>query len=256
VHLGGLGFTFKWNMGWMHDMLEYMSNDPVHRKHHQNLLTFVMLYAFHENFILPLSHDEVVHGKGSLRNKMPGDEWQKFANLRLLYGMMYGEPGKKLLFMGDEFGQGNEWSEDRALDWWVCQYEHHRRLREYVADLNKLYRSEPALFEKDFDPSGFEWIDFHDWEQSTLCYIRRARNPDDFVVFACNFTPVPRLDYRVGVPEGGYYRELLNSDSELYGGSNLGNSGGVPAVAEPWHGRPYSLRLTLPPLSVVILKKS
>ena len=255
VHLGGLGFTFKWNMGWMHDMLEYMSRDPVYRKHQHNLLTFVMLYAFHENFILPLSHDEVVHGKGSLRNKMPGDEWQKFANLRLLYGMMYGEPGKKLLFMGDEFGQGNEWSEARALDWWICQYEHHRKLRNYVAALNRLYCSEPALYERDFDPTGFEWIDFHDWEQSTLCYIRRAKNPDDYLVFACNFTPVPRMDYRIGVPESGYYRELLNSDSQLYGGSNLGNSGGVPAVAEPWHGRPYSLRLTLPPLAVVVLKR-
>jgi 1,4-alpha-glucan branching enzyme len=242
-------------MGWMHDMLEYMSKDPVYRKHQHNLLTFVMLYAFHENFILPLSHDEVVHGKGSLRNKMPGDEWQKFANLRLLFGMMYGEPGKKLLFMGSEFGQGNEWSEDRALDWWVCQFEHHRRLREYVADLNRLYCSQPALYERDFDPAGFEWIDFHDWEQSTLCYLRRANNPNDFVVVGCNFTPVPRMDYRVGVPEGGFYRELLNSDSELYGGSNLGNAGGVPAVAEPWHGRPYSLRLTLPPLAVVILKR-
>ncbi|MBI3935216.1 MAG: 1,4-alpha-glucan branching protein GlgB [Acidobacteria bacterium] len=256
VHLGGLGFTFKWNMGWMHDMLEYMSKDAIYRKHHHNLLTFVMLYAFHENFILPLSHDEVVHGKGSLRNKMPGDEWQKFANLRLLYGMMFGQPGKKLLFMGDEFGQGNEWNEKQALDWWVCQFEHHRRLREYVKDLNRLYRSQPALYELDFSPAGFEWIDFHDWELSTLCFLRRAKNPDDFIVFACNFTPVPRHDYRVGVPQGGYYRELLNSDSELYGGSNLGNVGGVPALAEPWHGRPYSLRLTLPPLSVVVLKRA
>ena len=255
VHLGGLGFTFKWNMGWMHDMLKYMSKDPIYRKHHHNLLTFVMLYAFHENFILPLSHDEVVHGKGSLRNKMPGDEWQKFASLRLLYGYMVGQPGKKLLFMGDEFGQGNEWNENQALDWWVCQFEHHRRLREFVKDLNRLYRSEPALYEKDYDPAGFEWIDFHDWEQSTVCFLRRGRNPDDFVVLACNFTPVPRRDYHVGVPEAGYYRELLNSDSELYGGSNLGNDGGVPAVPEPWHGRPYSLRLTLPPLAIVILKK-
>ena len=256
VHLGGLGFTYKWNLGWMHDMLEYMSKDPIYRKHQHNLLTFVMLYAFHENFILPLSHDEVVHGKGSLLNKMPGDEWQKFANLRLLYGMMFGQPGKKLLFMSDEFGQGREWTENQALEWWVCQFEHHHCLREYVRDLNRIYRSEPSLYEKDYDPSGFEWIDFHDWEQSTLCFLRRASNSDDFVVLAFNFTPVPRREYRIGVPDAGYYRELLNSDSAIYGGSNLGNAGGVSATEDPWHGRPYSLRLTLPPLAVLILKRT
>jgi 1,4-alpha-glucan branching enzyme len=256
THLGGLGFTFKWNMGWMHDILEYMSKDPLYRKHHQNLLTFVLLYAFHENFILPLSHDEVVHGKGSLRNKMPGDDWQRFANLRLLYGYMFGQPGKKLLFMGAEFGQGSEWNESQALDWWVLKYEPHQKLRRFVADLNQLYQSQPALHQVDFDPRGFEWIDFHDWEQSVVCFLRRAKNPDDFVVVACNFTPQPRKGYLVGVPEGGAYRELLNSDSEHYGGSNLGNSGGVEAQPWPCHGRPYSLRLTLPPLAVVILKRT
>jgi 1,4-alpha-glucan branching enzyme len=256
AHLGGLGFTFKWNMGWMHDILTYMGKDSLYRKHHHNLLTFVMLYAFHENFILPLSHDEVVHGKSSLRNKMPGDDWQRFANLRLLYGYMYGQPGKKLLFMGAEFGQGSEWNESKALDWWLLEYAPHQKLRRFVEDLNRLYGSQPALYEKDFEAAGFEWIDFHDWEQSIVCFLRRAQNPDDFVVIACNFTPQPRRGYLVGVPEGGYYRELLNSDSEHYGGSNLGNGGGVEAQPWPCHGRPYSLRLTLPPLAVVVLKKS
>jgi 1,4-alpha-glucan branching enzyme len=255
VHLGGLGFTFKWNMGWMHDMLTYMSQDPIHRKYHHNLLTFVMLYAFHENFVLPLSHDEVVHGKRSLRYKMPGDEWQQFANLRLLYSYMFGQPGKKLLFMGAEFGQGSEWNHDQALDWWVLHYEPHYKLRRFVQDLNGLYRSQPALYQVDFAPAGFEWIDFHDWEQSTVCFLRRSRDPNDFVVVACNFTPEPRQRYRVGVPESGFYRELLNSDSEHYGGSNLGNSGGVEAELIPWHGRPYSIAITLPPLAVVFFKK-
>ena len=255
VHLGGLGFMFKWNMGWMHDILEYMSQNPIYRKHHHNLLTFVMLYAFHENFILPLSHDEVVHGKGSLRNKMPGDEWQRFANLRLLYGYMYGQPGKKLLFMGGEFGQWNEWCHDESLHWHLLEHEPHRHLQRYVQDLNRFYRSQPAFYEMDFHHTGFEWIDFHDWEHSVVCFLRRAKNPEDFLVFACNFTPVPRHGYRIGVPEAGYYRELFNSDSAFYGGSNLGNGGGVLAEAQPCHGRPCSLRLTLPPLAVVVLKK-
>jgi 1,4-alpha-glucan branching enzyme len=256
AHLNGLGFTFKWNMGWMHDMLEYMGKDPIYRKYQHNLLTFVMLYAFHENFILPLSHDEVVHGKRSLLYKMPGDDWQRFANLRLLYGYMYGQPGKKLLFMGAEFGQSGEWSCDAALQWWLLQFDEHRSVRRYVQDLNRLYRSQPALYEIDFAPSGFEWIDFHDWEQSIVCFLRRAKDSDDFVVFACNFTPEPRRGYRVGVPAGGFYRELLNSDSAHYGGSNLGNGGGVEAELISWHGRPYSVALTLPPLAVVVLKRS
>jgi 1,4-alpha-glucan branching enzyme len=255
VHLGGLGFTFKWNMGWMHDLLTYMSHDPLYRKYHHNLLTFVMLYAFHENFVLPLSHDEVVHGKRSLQYKMPGEEWRRFANLRLLYAYMYGQPGKKLLFMGAEFGQGSEWNFDKALDWWVLHYELHYKLRRFVQDLNALYRSQPSLHQVDFDPAGFEWIDFHDWEQSTICFLRRATDPDDFVVVACNFTPASRSGYRVGVPESGFYKELLNSDSEYYGGSNLGNGGGVEAELIPWHGRPCSITITLPPLAVVIFKR-
>ena len=255
VHLGGLGFTFKWNMGWMHDMLQYMTTDPIYRKYHHNNLTFVLLYAFHENFVLPLSHDEVVHGKRSLLAKMPGYVPERFANLRLLYGYMYGQPGKKLLFMGGEFGQWNEWDFDHSLDWHLLQYEPHRKLLQYVRDLNRLYRSQPALYEVDFLQSGFEWIDFRDWEHSLVCFLRRAKNPADFLVFACNFTPVVRKGYRVGVPEPGYYRELMNSDSEFYGGDNLGNGGGVQADALPWHGRPYSLSLTLPPLSILVLKK-
>ena len=254
VYLGGLGFTFKWNMGWMHDMLEYMSKDPIHRKHHHNDLTFVLLYAFHENFVLPLSHDEVVHGKRSLLDKMPGEFPQRFANLRLLYGYMYGQPGKKMLFMGGEFGQWSEWDESRSLDWHLLQYEPHQRLRRYVQDLNRLYRSEPALYEVDFHHSGFEWVDFHDWEHSIACFLRRAKDPRDFLLFASNFTPVARTQYRVGVPEGGYYREILNSNSELYGGDNLGNGGGLMADPIPWHGRPCSLCLTIPPLSGVVLK--
>ncbi|MBI2816763.1 MAG: 1,4-alpha-glucan branching protein GlgB [Acidobacteria bacterium] len=255
VYLGGLGFSFKWNMGWMHDMLQYMEKDPIHRKYHHNNLTFVMLYAFHENFILPLSHDEVVHGKRALLSKMPGDYAQKFANLRLLYGYMYAQPGKKLLFMGGEFGQWNEWNADSGLDWNLLDFDSHSKLRRFVQDLNYLYRSQPALYEQDFNPSGFEWIDFHDWSSSLICFLRRARNPHDFVVFACNFTPVVRENYRVGVPEEGYYRELLNSNSEIYGGDNLGNGGGIMAESIPWHDRPYSVNLTLPPLSITVLKK-
>jgi 1,4-alpha-glucan branching enzyme len=255
VYLGGLGFSFKWNMGWMHDMLDYFEKDPIHRKYHHNNLTFVMLYAFHENFILPLSHDEVVHGKRALLSKMPGDYSEKFANLRLLYGYMYAQPGKKLLFMGDEFGQWNEWNFDKSLDWNLLDYDSHRQMRRFLQDLNWVYRSQPAMYEMDFNPAGFEWIDFHDWAASLICFLRRARDPHDFVVFACNFTPVARIDYRMGVPEEGYYRELLNSNSEIYGGNNIGNSGGVNAEQIPWHDRPYSVKLTLPPLSITVLKK-
>ncbi|MGQ9630017.1 MAG: 1,4-alpha-glucan branching protein GlgB [bacterium] len=254
TYLGGLGFGFKWNMGWMHDILEYMSKDPIHRKYHHNNLTFGLLYAFHENFILVLSHDEVVHGKASLLGKMPGDVWQKFANLRLLYGFMYGHPGKKHLFMGGEIGQWNEWNHDRSLDWHLLQYEPHKKLQKFLKDLNRLYRSEPALCEVDFSYEGFEWIDFHDTSSSVISFIRRGKNPDDFLVFVLNFTPVPRYEYRIGVPRPGFYRELLNSDSEVYWGSNIGNCGGVQADPLPWHWKPYSLNLTLPPLSALILK--
>ncbi len=254
TYLGGLGFSMKWNMGWMNDTLEYLVKDPVHRKYHHNNLTFSLLYAFSENFILPLSHDEVVHGKRSLLDKMPGDAWQKFANLRALYGFMYGHPGKKLLFMGGEIGQWTEWDCDRSLDWNLLEFEPHRALQRYVKDLNRIYRSEPSLYELDSEYKGFEWIDLHDVEGSTLSFLRRAKRQDDFTVFVCNFTPVPRSDYRIGVPEPGFYREMLNSDSSHYGGSNMGNAGGIDADNIRKHGRPYSIKLTLPPLSVLIFK--
>ncbi len=255
THLGGLGFGFKWNMGWMHDLLDYMSRDPVHRKYHHNQLTFGLLYAWHENFILPLSHDEVVHGKGSLHQKMPGDDWQKFANLRCFYAFMYGHPGKKLLFMGGEFGQTREWNHDQSLDWHLLEMgPYHRGLQRLVQDLNRLYRSEPALHQVDFDPAGFQWIDCGDWEQSVVSFVRRAKGPADFVLFVCNFTPVPRHGYRIGVPAAGYYREVLNTDAQAYGGSNVGNAGGAWAEPLPWQGQPHSLVLTLPPLATLILK--
>jgi len=254
TYLGGLGFGFKWNMGWMHDTLEYFSKDPIYRKYHQNNLTFSLLYAFHENFILPLSHDEVVHGKRALLDKMPGDFWQRFSNLRALYGYMFGHPGKKLLFMGGEIGQWNEWNYNESLHWHLLQYEPHQKLQRFVKDLNHLYKREPALYEIDYEWTGFEWIDFHDADNSILSFIRRSRNPEDFLVFVCNFTPVPRVAYRIGVPRPGFYRELLNSDSEIYGGGNMGNGGGVWAYPLEWQGRPYSLEMTLPGLSVIILK--
>jgi 1,4-alpha-glucan branching enzyme len=254
TYLGGLGFTLKWNMGWMNDMLSYMSKDPIFRKYHHSNLTFSLMYAFSENFVLPLSHDEVVHGKRSLLDKMPGDMWQKFANLRLLYGYMIGHPGKKLLFMGGEFGQWREWNHDRGLDWELLDHEPNRKLRKFVKDLNHLYLREPALYQVDFHWHGFEWIDFHDWESSVVSFLRRAKDPDDFLIFVCNFTPVPRFDYRVGVPGPGIYLEVLNSDSAEYWGSNLGNLGGVTAEPILCAGRPYSVRMTLPPLAVVVLK--
>ena len=254
VHLGGLGFMFKWNMGWMHDMLTFMSKDSVHRRYHSDNLTFALLYAFHENFILPLSHDEVVHGKASLLAKMPGDDWQKFANLRLLLGYMYGEPGKKTLFMGDEFGQWTEWDHDQSLQWHLLEYEPHKGLQRFVKDLNRVYVSEPALYELDFDPAGFEWIDFRDADSSVVSFIRRGKAPDQTLVFVFNFTPVPRMDYRVGAPLPGFYQELINSDADCYGGSNLGLGGGAIADAKPWHGQPCSLSLHLPPLGMLLLK--
>ncbi|MBN1348594.1 1,4-alpha-glucan branching protein GlgB [candidate division KSB1 bacterium] len=254
TYLGGLGFNFKWNMGWMNDFLTYFSKDPVHRKYHHNMITFALLYAFHENFVLVLSHDEVVHGKGSLLNKMPGDMWQKFANLRALLGFMFGHPGKKLLFMGAEIGQWDEWNQDHSLDWHLLQYEPHQKLQQFMKDLNRLYKSETALYEVDFEHSGFEWVDFLDADNSVISFIRRGTEPDDFLLFVCNFTPVYREDYRVGVPLRAFYKEILNSDSDIYWGSNKGNFGGVWSEDVPWHGRYYSLNLKLPPLSTSIFK--
>ncbi len=254
VYLGGLGFGLKWNMGWMHDTLEYFSKDPVHRKYHHNNLTFSMIYAFTENFILPFSHDEVVHGKRSMLDKMPGDLWQKFANLRLLYAYFYAHPGKKLLFMGGEFGQWSEWNSSAALDWSLLDYDLHRQLRELVRDLNRLYAGLPPLHEVDFSWEGFEWIDYHDSEQSALSFLRRGKKADDIVVAVFNATPVPRRDYRLGVPLPGDYLEILNTDSALYGGGNIGNAGRVRAEDKPWDGKPHSLVLTLPPLGALYLR--
>jgi len=254
TYIGGLGFDFKWNMGWMHDLLEYFSSDPLYRKYKHDLLTFAMLYAFDENFILSLSHDEVVYGKRSLLNKMPGDEWQIFANLRVLYGYMFAQPGKKHLFMGGEFGQLREWDHNQSLDWGVLENKLHRNLQHYVKDLNKIYKEESALWEIDHDSSGFEWIDFHDWENSVVSFIRRGKNPHNHLVCVFNFTPIARYGYRVGVPSDRFYLEILNSDSYYYGGSNLGNGGGLRAEAVPFSNYPYSLLLTLPPLSALYLK--
>ena len=255
TYLGGLGFTLKWNMGWMNDTLDYFSREPIHRKYHHNRMTFSMLYAFTENFVLPLSHDEVVHGKGSLINKMPGDLWQQFANLRLLYGYMSAHPGKKLLFMGSEFGQRSEWNHDTSLEWDLLQYPEHRGVQRMVADLNALYRREPALHQVDFQWQGFQWIDCNDADASVLSFIRRAREQWDAIVVVANFTPVAREKYRVGVPDPGWYRELFNSDAEFYGGSNYGNAGGVMAEPVPWMGMNYSLPLRLPPLATLYFKR-
>ncbi|UCF32218.1 MAG: 1,4-alpha-glucan branching protein GlgB [bacterium] len=254
TYSGGLGFGLKWNMGWMHDTLKYFSHDPVFRKYHHDRLTFSMWYAFSENFLLPLSHDEVVHGKGSLLGKMPGDEWQRFANLRLLFGYMYMHPGKKLLFMGGEFGQEGEWDHDGGLSWHLLDREGHRGVQTWTRDLNVLYRSEAALYRKDFSPEGFEWIDTSDHEDSVISFLRRGDSPHDVLVAICNFTPVPREDYRVGIPFSGHWREVLNSDSRTYGGSGVGNWGQVRSTDTACHGRERSLVLTLPPLGVLILK--
>ncbi|HEY2324968.1 MAG TPA: 1,4-alpha-glucan branching protein GlgB [Thermoanaerobaculia bacterium] len=255
VHLGGLGFGMKWDMGWMHDSLRYFSKDPVHRRFHHNDLTFRMMYAFTENFVLPLSHDEVVHGKGSLIGKMPGDEWQKFANLRLLYAHMYSQPAKKMLFMGAELAQWREWNHDQSLDWNLLDFPLHASLQRWVEDLNKTYRDVPALHELDMDPSGFEWIDCCDTEQSIVTLLRRSKSrPQEFVVVALNFTPMPRHNYQVGVPAPGHWAEILNSDAEIYGGSGQGNMGGIDAVPIPLHGRKWSVMMTLPPLGAVFLK--
>ncbi len=254
TYVGGLGFGLKWDMGWMHDTLEFMTRDPIHRKHHHNNLTFRMLYAYFENFVLPLSHDEVVHGKGSLLGKMPGDDWQKFANLRLLLGYMYAQLGKKLLFMGGEFGQWNEWYHEASLDWSLLDYSPHSSLQQWVEDLNHMYRSEPALHELDFSPMGFEWVDCSDVQNSIISFIRRGRSTSNIILAACNFTPIPRYNYRVGAPQGGFWKEVLNSDAQEYGGSGQGNLGGVEAAPIAHHARPHSLNLTLPPLGIVLLR--
>jgi 1,4-alpha-glucan branching enzyme len=254
VYIGGLGFGLKWDMGWMHDTLDYMSRDPIYRKHHHNNLTFRMIYAFFENFALPLSHDEVVHSKASLLGKMPGDDWQKFANLRILLGYVYAQCGKKLLFMGGEFGQWREWAHDESLEWHLLQYLPHSGLQRWISDLNRLYRSQPALYQVDFDKAGFEWIDCNDVEHSVVSLMRKGRSPDDSVVVVCNFTPLTHFNYRIGVPQAGFWRELLNSDAAEYGGSGKGNMGGVEAAPIPLHGCPYSLTITLPPLAAVFFK--
>ena len=253
LYLGGLGFGLKWNMGWMHDILKYLREDPIYRKYHHDQLTFSIWYAFAENFVLPLSHDEVVYGKGSLIGKMPGDTWQQFANLRALFGYQWGHPGKKLLFMGGEFGQRREWAHDDSLEWDVLAYAEHAGLRNWVGDLNRVYRAEPALYEVDFEQAGFEWIDCRDSESSVIAFLRKSRTGASIVV-VCNFTPLPRHNYVLGVPTAGFWRELLNSDAPLYGGSGVGNFGGVMAAPVPAQNRMFSLTLSLPPLGVVYLK--
>lgn len=254
TYVGGLGFGMKWNMGWMHDTLYYMSLDPIFRKYHHHILQFSIHYAFSENFTLPLSHDEVVHEKRSLIAKMPGDTWQKFANLRLLYGYMYSCPGKKLMFMGDEFGQWKEWNHENSLDWHLFDYPVHRQLQHWVRDLNHFYRNQPALYELDFSPEGFEWIDTNDWEQSVISFLRKSKDSSKKILVVCNFTPVPRYNYRIGVPSPGFWQEMLNSDSQNYGGSNLGNFGGVFSEPIAAFGKPHSISVTLPPLSVLFFK--
>ena len=254
TYVGGLGFSYKWNMGWMHDILQYVGRDPVHRRWHHNLVTFSMLYAWSENFILPFSHDEVVHGKGSMINKIPGDVWQKAATLRTLYAYMYAHPGKKLLFMGGEFGMWREWNEKVGLPWWIAKDAPHAGLQHFVRDLNHFYKREGSLHELDFDPSGFQWIDANDNENCVFSFMRRGRDPNDFMVVVLGFTPLPREGYRIGVPEPGLYVEVLNSDADVYGGSNMGNHGAVHTEPLPAHGYPQSLRLTVPPLGTLFLK--
>jgi 1,4-alpha-glucan branching enzyme len=255
VYLGGLGFTMKWNMGWMHDMLRYFSQEPVHRKFHHQDITFSLLYAFHENFVLPISHDEVVHGKKALIAKMPGDEWQRFANARAFLGYMWAHPGKKLLFMGSELGQYEEWDYNSSVRWELLQFDPHRRLQTFVRELNRFYREQPAMYEVDFHWSGFEWVDFRDADNSVIAFLRRAQDPEDFLLFCSNFTPVPRQDYRVGVPAAGFYEEVFNTDAAAYGGSGLGNAPGAESEPVAAHGREQSIPITLPPLAVVVFKK-
>jgi 1,4-alpha-glucan branching enzyme len=254
TYVGGLGFGFKWDMGWMHDTLQYFRRDPIHRRFHHNELTFRSVYMFSENFVLSLSHDEVVHGKGSLIEKMAGDAWQKFANLRLLYSYMFAQPGKKLLFMGCEFGQWREWNHDGSLDWHLLDFPSHRGVLDALADLNRLYANEPALHELDSDPAGFEWVDGSDAEGSTYSFLRKGRSSDDQILAIFNATPVPRHNYRVGVPRGGWWQEIFNSDSEHYWGSGVGNAGGREAQEHPSHGRQFSLVVDLPPLGALFFK--
>lgn len=256
VHLGGLGFSLKWNMGWMHDVLDYASKEPVHRKYHHQELTFGMLYYYSENFLLPFSHDEVVHGKRSLLERMPGDDWQKFANLRLFLGYLVAYPGKQLLFMGGEFGQRREWDHDGSLDWHLLKYPFHQGLQRWVKEVNELYRNTPVLYRKDFDPEGFEWVNCDDVENSVLSFLRKGLPSDAVVLAVCNFTPVPRHNYRVGVPSAGWWVEVLNSDSRFYGGSGQGNMGGREASPVPFHGKTHSLSLTLPPLSISFFRRN
>jgi 1,4-alpha-glucan branching enzyme len=251
TYLGGLGFGFKWDMGWMHDTLDYFTKAPVHRRFHHHDLTFGFLYAWTENFILPLSHDEVVHGKRALLSKMPGDRWQQFANLRALYGYMWAHPGKKLLFMGGEFGQWREWHNEESLDWHLCQYDEHGGLQTLVRDLNRIYRDEPALWEADIEPAGFRWVDLHNADDNVIAFLRISPHSGRRILCVCNFSPVVRRSYRVGVPVAGLYREILNTDSAFYAGTNVGNGGAVMAEAVPWHGLDFSLRLTLPPLATM-----
>jgi 1,4-alpha-glucan branching enzyme len=266
VYLGGLGFGFKWNMGWMHDTLAYLSQDPIYRQYHHNEITFSLIYAFSENFILPMSHDEVVHGKGSLVGKMPGDEWRRFAGLRSLLAYMWAHPGKQLLFMGSEFGQVSEWSADNGLDWWILDFPIHQGVQQLSRDLNAIYRRTPALWELDNVPEGFGWIDSNDAQGNTLSFLRLAATPgggapgtaiqgDQSRTLACiaNFSPMPHENYRVGLPHPGRWREVLNTDAAVYGGSGMGNLGSIEALAEPWHGRPASAVITLPPLGVLWL---
>jgi 1,4-alpha-glucan branching enzyme len=254
TYTGGLGFGYKWDMGWMHDTLHYLQNDPVHRKYHHNQLTFRLLYAFTENYALPLSHDEVVHGKQALVTKMPGDDWQRFANLRLLYALQYAQPGKKLLFMGGEIGQWHEWNHDTSLDWHLLQWAPHQGIQRWVRDLNTAYRREPALHQLDCDPAGFEWIDANDYQDSILSFLRKGKTTHDQVLVVLNLTPVPRIDYRIGVPYAGCWDEILNSDAKEYGGSGLGNAGCAYADGVPYHDRSHSVSLILPPLGAVFFR--
>ncbi|MGB6648242.1 MAG: 1,4-alpha-glucan branching protein GlgB [Bacteroidota bacterium] len=256
IYVGGLGFGTKWNMGWMHDTLQYFARDPLFRKYYHNQLAFSISYAFFENFVLSISHDEVTHGKGSLYGKMPGNEWEKLANVRLLLGYMYAHPGKKLLFMGSEFGQWREWLHEESVEWHALEHPHHAGVQRWVRDLNTLYRGEPALFSLDFSSEGFEWVDVHDWEGSTLSFMRRGSRSDDIVLVLCNMTPVPRSNYRIGVPRGGHWQEILNSDASIYGGANHGNTGGVNASPIARHGHFHSLSVTLPPLGIVFFKST
>lgn len=255
VDTGGLGFGMKWNMGWMHDTLLYIAKDPIYRKYHHHELTFSFLYAYTENFLLSLSHDEVVHGKGSLISKMPGDDWQKFANMRLLFGYMFAHPGKKLIYMGCEFAQRDEWGHEKSLDWHLMQYAPHQGIARWMKDLNHFYKSEPALFERDFTSEGFEWIDLNDYNQGVISFIRKSAEGQDRIIAVCNFTSMVWNDYHVGVPYSGEWKEMLNSDAEIYGGSGKGNMGVKTAVAVPFHGRPYSLKLTIPPLGIIFFKQ-